>query len=179
MVRENWVQSSVESYQRFKTWYIMPPRLTLIILRYESRISVAIQSGPRTNGNEGVLRIPQSSRITKASPSDYLVSYSRHSFGGSFTSLQRCSQCILQPQQNKPCKWSMEFAYCIPLQRSKIPRKKKEYPVYDYKQHLITRLQFSRSGKYGVSFIAIIPSSTLTQSGSTYLVPIYGLNRYV
>ena len=33
------------------------------------------QSGPGSDGNEGVLRIPQSSSITEASPSDCLVSY--------------------------------------------------------------------------------------------------------
>ena len=33
------------------------------------------QSGPGSNGSEGVLRIPQSSRITGSSPSDYLVPY--------------------------------------------------------------------------------------------------------
>ena len=33
------------------------------------------QSGPGSNGNEGVLHIPQSSSITEASPSDYSVSY--------------------------------------------------------------------------------------------------------
>ena len=47
------------------------------------------QSGPGSNGNEGVLLIPQSSKAG-ASPSDGLVSY----LGPSL----RCSQCILQPQ---------------------------------------------------------------------------------
>ena len=40
------------------------------------------QSGPRSDGNEGVLRIPQSSSITGTSPSDCLVSYPGHSLGG-------------------------------------------------------------------------------------------------
>ena len=35
------------------------------------------QSGPGSNGNEGVLHIPQCSSITGASPSDCLVSYNR------------------------------------------------------------------------------------------------------
>ena len=39
------------------------------------------QSGPGSNGNEGVLRILQSLSITGASPSDCLVSYPGHSFG--------------------------------------------------------------------------------------------------
>ena len=39
------------------------------------------QSGPGSNGNEGVLRIPQSSSIAGTSPSDCLVSNLGHSFG--------------------------------------------------------------------------------------------------
>ena len=39
------------------------------------------QSGPGSNGNEGVLCIPQSSSITGTSPSNCLVSYLGHSFG--------------------------------------------------------------------------------------------------
>ena len=37
------------------------------------------KSGPGSDGNKGVLRIPQNSRITRASPWDFLVSYSEHS----------------------------------------------------------------------------------------------------
>ena len=81
------------------------------------------QSGPGSNGNEVVLRIPQSSSITEASLSDCLVSYPGHLLkAGSYpsaemqlvysttpadwatligreelTHLQRCSRCILQP----------------------------------------------------------------------------------
>ena len=36
------------------------------------------QSGPRSDGNKEVLRIPQSSSFTGASPSDCLVSYLEH-----------------------------------------------------------------------------------------------------
>ena len=56
------------------------------------------QSGPGSNGNEGVLRIPQSSSITGISASDCLESYPGHSLVGGLTPLQRCSSCILQPQ---------------------------------------------------------------------------------
>ncbi len=55
------------------------------------------QSGPGSNGNEGVLRIPQSSNTAGTSPSDCLVSYPGHSLGGGLTPLQNFSQCILQP----------------------------------------------------------------------------------
>ena len=38
MARETGVQSQVESYQRLKKWYLMPPCLTLSIIRYVSRV---------------------------------------------------------------------------------------------------------------------------------------------
>ena len=40
------------------------------------------QSGPGSNGNEGVLCIPQTSSIAGTSPSDCLVSYPGHSLEG-------------------------------------------------------------------------------------------------
>ena len=58
------------------------------------------QSGSGSDGNKGLLCIPQNSSITGTSPSDCLVSYLGYSFagGGGLTPQQRCSQCILQPQ---------------------------------------------------------------------------------
>ena len=41
-------------------------------------------SGPGSDGNEGVLHIPQSSSITGASPSDCFVSYPGHTLEGVF-----------------------------------------------------------------------------------------------
>ena len=38
MAQEIWFQSQVESYQRLKKWYLMPPCLTLSIIRYGSRV---------------------------------------------------------------------------------------------------------------------------------------------
>ena len=38
MARETWVQSQVESYQRLKKLYLIPPRLTLSIIRYGSSV---------------------------------------------------------------------------------------------------------------------------------------------
>ena len=60
------------------------------------------QSEPGSDGNEWVLRIPQSSGITGTSASDCLLSYLGHSLVGVVTILQRCSRCILQPQQTGP-----------------------------------------------------------------------------
>ena len=39
MARETWVQSQVESYQRLKKWYLMPPCLTLNIIIYRSSVT--------------------------------------------------------------------------------------------------------------------------------------------
>ena len=47
------------------------------------------QSGPGSDVNEGVLRIPQSDRITGTSPSDCLVSYLGQTLGvGSYPSIE-------------------------------------------------------------------------------------------
>ena len=40
------------------------------------------QSGPGSDGNEGVLHIPQSSSITGTAPSDCLVSHQDTRYGG-------------------------------------------------------------------------------------------------
>ena len=46
------------------------------------------QSGPESNGNKGVLCIPQRSSITGTLPLDCLVSYLRHSLGKSYPSAE-------------------------------------------------------------------------------------------
>ena len=66
MVLEAEVQSQVESYQRLKKWYLMPPCLTLSIIRYESRVKwhnpgkgVAPSPTPQCNSFENeALRSP-------------------------------------------------------------------------------------------------------------------------
>ena len=42
MVPETGVQSQIELNQRLKKWYLMPPCLTLSIIKYGSRVSGAI-----------------------------------------------------------------------------------------------------------------------------------------
>ena len=54
--------------------------------RAQSGATTPGQSGPGSDGNEGVLRIPQSSSTAGTSPSDCLVSYPGHSLGGSYPS---------------------------------------------------------------------------------------------
>ena len=53
------------------------------IERILSGATTPSQSGPGSDGNEGVLQIPLSSSITGASTSDCLVSYPGHSLGKS------------------------------------------------------------------------------------------------
>ena len=67
----------------------------------EKTLSCTITPGQNKtgrNGNEQVLCISQSSSITGTLPSDCLRSYLGHMLGGLIT-LQRCSRCILHPQQ--------------------------------------------------------------------------------
>ena len=63
-----------------------------------SGVTIPGRSGTGSNGNEGVLRLPQSPNITRTSSSDCLVSYPGYSLVGCLTSLQRGSLCILRPQ---------------------------------------------------------------------------------
>ena len=51
MVRETAVQSQVESYQRLKKWYLIPPCLTLSNIRYVLRVEWS-------NQGEGVAPSP-------------------------------------------------------------------------------------------------------------------------
>ena len=60
------------------------------------------ESGPASDGNEEVLRIPQSSSIIGTSPSDSLVSYTGRSLWGCLTPQQRSSRWVLQPHPTGP-----------------------------------------------------------------------------
>ena len=54
----------------------------MLLVRALSGATTPGQSGPGSDGNEGVLRIPQISSTAGTSPSDCLVSYPGHSLGG-------------------------------------------------------------------------------------------------
>ena len=51
IVQDTGVQFQVESYQKLKQWYLMPPYLTLIIIRNGSRVKWS-------NPGEGVVPFP-------------------------------------------------------------------------------------------------------------------------
>ena len=60
------------------------------------------QSGPGSNGDEGVLRIPQGPSITGTSPSDCLVSYPGRSLEGSYPSAE-----VQSVYSTAPADWAM------------------------------------------------------------------------
>ena len=73
----------------------------LLMEKTLSGASTPGQSGPESDGNKGVLGIPQSSSITRTSASDFFVSQPGHSLVGGregLSLLQRSSRCILQPR---------------------------------------------------------------------------------
>ena len=56
--------------------------------RFLSGATTAAQSGPWSDGNEGVLHIPQSTSITAASSSGCLEIYQGHLLGDSYLSAE-------------------------------------------------------------------------------------------
>ena len=79
------------------------------------------QSGPGSDGNEGVLSIPQNSSITRASQSDCLVSYqdTRWSGEGSYSSAEMQSL-----YSTVPADWADEMKWWQWIHRNE--KKKKE-----------------------------------------------------
>ena len=71
---------SISSYSVYSIHFSISMLLT--IDRALSGATTPGQSGPGSDGNEGVLRIPQSSSTAGTSPSNCLVSYPGHSLGG-------------------------------------------------------------------------------------------------
>ena len=68
MAQKTWVQSQVESYQRFKKWYLMLPCLILSIKRCGLRVK-------RSNPGKGVV----------PSPTPWCSSYQKRAFGSAST----------------------------------------------------------------------------------------------
>ena len=82
-----------------------------------SGATISGQSGPGSNGNEGVFCIPQSSSITGTSPSDCLVSYPGNLLGG-LAPLQRSNRCTYSPSRlGNPVLvfWGMRSILSLPL----------------------------------------------------------------
>ena len=96
------------------------------------------QSKLVSNGNEGVIRIPQSSNITGASPSDCLMSNQGHSWGGECYPQERCSRCLLQQQLTCPLRdispKENVIAHTTTMSMSTTLLASNECPGYDTKQ---------------------------------------------
>ena len=67
------------------------------------------QSGPGSGGNVGVVLIHPSSRITGASPSDHIVSYTGHSLWESYFFADWPSVCVLV------CICVLSCIFCSPM----------------------------------------------------------------
>ena len=101
------IQFSLASVRSLNTKTVLLQRIQFSISIHLSSIwpidrtlSSATNSGQSESGSDGnnrVLRIPQSFSITGTTPSDCLESYLGHSLR-SLTPRQRNSRCILQPQ---------------------------------------------------------------------------------
>ena len=78
-----------------------------LIDRALSGATIPGQSRHGSDGNEGLLRIPQSSSITETSPSDFLVSYRTHSLEvGSYSSAEMQSVYSTAPS---PTEWAINW----------------------------------------------------------------------
>ena len=120
-----------------------------------------------------VLHIPQSSRTDTPTIRLFFV-ISRTLVGGGLTSLQRCSQCILQPQPTGlvSCEWGLEYADCISCRWVK--PLKKMCSGYDTKLHWMVRFQFWRSGACRVLlhcqvFSGVVVPIKIPRLGQIYL----------
>ena len=66
-----------------------------------SGVTITSQSGPGSNGNKGVLCIPQSFSLSGTSPSDCLMPYPGQSLGGSYPSAE-----LLTAFSTAPTDWA-------------------------------------------------------------------------
>ena len=80
----------------------------LIIDRVLSGATTSVKNGPGRDGNEVVLRIPQSSSITGTSPSDCLVSYLEHSLWRYYSSAQ-----VNLVYSTAPADWAKEVVLLL------------------------------------------------------------------
>ena len=84
---------------------LLTPNRIWHINRTLSSATTPVQSGPGSDCNKGVLRIPQS--ITEGSPPDCLVAYPGHSFGESYLSAE--TQSVYS---TAPADWAKSWKSC-------------------------------------------------------------------
>ena len=123
------------------------------------------QSEPGSDGRKGVLCIPQSSSITGALPSDYLVSYAGNWLGESYPSAEKPPLYSTAPVDwTKNTKDDERTFLCI---------------GYDTKLHIGMRLLFWRSGDCGVNYsLPLLPgplSSRLVEPVRVLSIVLIGI----
>ena len=127
------------------------------------------QSEPWSDGNEGVLRIPQRSNITGASPSNSLVSYLGHSWGGG---LPFCSEAIYSlnwlglPSVLSESNWCNHTVVMTWLQFGRIPILSERSDF-----HMVDRLSIIMHNTTGI--FLFIKMNTFLQNVSKAKIPIY------
>ena len=84
------------------------------------------QSEPGSNSNEGVLCIPQSFNITRASPSDCLVPYPGHSLGDSYSSVEMQSVFSTAPEDLAIKQSDYYLNECFKMTRTVLFKKKEK-----------------------------------------------------
>ena len=82
------IQFQYQKHFYFKQFGLAYVHSSILLDRTLIGATIPGQSGPESDGNERVLRIPQSSSLTEASPSDCFVSYPGHSLGESYPSTE-------------------------------------------------------------------------------------------
>ena len=125
------------------------------------------QSGPGSNGNEGVLHIPQDPSITWTSPSDCLVSYQDTRGGGGLLSLCRGAVSVFYSPSRlgNPLMRLFQIKKDFTLKNINKTQEDKHILII-YKRNifaklqLMVRLQFWKSGCLEYPFIAPCSDST-------------------
>ena len=102
---------------------------TCLTERTPSETTTPGLSGPGSDGNEGVLRIPKSFSITGASPSHGLMLYHGHSLGKFYPSAEM--QSVPGPNCSQLCQARLDFEHSYYAQHTtpqefSRERKKKE-----------------------------------------------------
>ena len=104
------------------TWY----SYIWSIDRTLSGVTTLGQSEPGSDGNEGMLHIPQNSSITETSPWDCLASYPGHSLEGSYPSAE-----VQSVYSTAPANWAKSQLEWLYLLRFHL-RAKWNYLILDY-----------------------------------------------
>ena len=134
-----------------------------------SGASTQDQSGPRSNGNEEVLYIPQNSQ-NGAFPSDGIMSYPEHSLGD-LTPIQRCSQSI---STVPPPFWIRENLEVMAIKEySTLPQILKLKPHHQMQFSVLPRtLLFYAWGRWESYFSTAVATVSIFLALSTVLSPL-------